>query len=361
MAGQQITQIVDGLIQRGRIQPAMRDNYISMLAASPELEQEFGAMFMMGSDYTNKTKQLANERKAAEDKLREGWSQINGERQRLQQWEGQVHEELSDYGRVMKEMPELTARMAAYEQTLRDYDMMDRVSVPPTRTHQPTHTPRDITSPAPTQRQQGQQTEGDHPYLTMDRAGRVLADYAALAGKAQRIGIEHYKLFGELLSDDLVTHYLSTGQDPEEFWKVKYGVENRRQEVSRQQQAASEAKMREDIRAELMREMALDPGRVVGGPFARQHKGGLTPNLEQYMQSRATQHGQNHANDQAATGAPQPPVDFIPPEKRPEIPAMRERLAAAERMFHENFDLYGNPTSDKGRRLANQYIGISQQ
>lgn len=344
MANQHITQLVDDLVSKGRIQSSMKDQYINLLTASPELTDEFTGMLLRGADYTNKTKQLADERRQAESILQSEKQKLLDDRRKLESWESSAKTDLNEYNRLIKDLPDMTAKLAAYEQTLRDYQILDQVSVPAS------------TSPKPPMYNQNYQAPQAPPtsqtplnFLSRDDAAGALRDFAILNNKMNRIQAKHQRLFGEPLEDDLVTHFLQTGEDPEKHWEVKYNVETKQQEIATRTREAEMAKMKETMRAELMQEFSVDPSKVMGGPL--QGKGGVSPLLEAYTQSRALSHSQNHANETVS-----PPADsFTPPEKRPEIAASRERVAAASNMFMKNFDITGNPTSDEGRGLSRRY------
>lgn len=344
MPNQEIERVVDGMIQSGRISRDMRDVYIR------DLESGLGDHLLRGSDYTNKTKELANARREAEAWLQNERQKVMEERKKLDNWYGQVQGELSETARIREEREALNARLAAAEQALRDYSIYDQVNLPPASKggtlpppvnppHNPSYTP-----PNPNA------NPGSLPYLTRDEFNNAVAGWMTLQNKLDRIKAEHQRLFNEPLQDDLITHFQQTGQDPEEHWRVKYAVENRRAEVQSRQREAEIAKIREDLRREIMGEMAVDPSKVMGNPF-QTPKGGLTPHLEQYTASRALTHGQNHANDEAAKGN----MDFIPPEQRPEIQAAQNRISGANKFYFQHFDINGNPTSEQGRQLAQRY------
>ncbi len=338
MANESIVRTVDDLIAKGRIQRELRDEYIRDMEAGLQND------LLRGSDYTNKTKELAQKRAEAERQIQAEYQKVQAERARLEQWQNQVQGELGK----LDALPEMAAKIAAYEQALRDYQvegksLLDHVAVP---------TIPKTTNPGyqPVQPKQPEQQQGGR-FMTMETAGAALRDFALLQSKVNRIQLEHQRLFGEPLYDDLIGHYLDTGEDPEQHWKIKHNVDNKRQQITQADQMAREAKIREETRAEIMKELALDPSRVTGTPLG-QHQGGLTPLMEQYSQSRALAHSQNTLG---GTTPPPGSTDFVPPEKRPEMAASRERVAAASRMFNEHFDLTGNPTTDKGRQLANTY------
>jgi hypothetical protein len=331
MPNEAIIRAVDDMIQKGRISRDLRDEYIQ------HFEQNLSSDLLRGADYTNKTKQLAEEKRAYEQKLQAEYQKLQSDRARLEQWQNQVQGELGK----LDALPEMAAKLAAYEQTLRDYQILDQVQVPtlPKPTN-PTYTQPSV------QHQQQQQAK----FMTMQDAGAALKEMALLQSKVNRIQNEHQKLFGEFLPDDLVSHYLDTGEDPEQHWRIKYNVDARKSQIFESNRLAEMAKLKEEMRAELLKEMSLDPSRVVG-PLGKP-QGGLTPMLEQYSQSRALAHSLPHANDKApAPGA----TEFVPPEKRPELAMSRERVARATEMFNQHFDVTGNPTTDQGRQLANKY------
>lgn len=336
MANEAIERAVDDLIQQGRVQRELRDEYIR------HFETNLQSDLLRGADYTNKTKQLADEKRAYEQRLQADYQKLQQDRARLEQWQNQVQGELSK----LDALPELAAKVAAYEQALKDYDIYDRVSVPtvpktpPTR-EQMYHNP----NLQPTQ----QQTPGR--FMTMETAGAALRDFALLQSKVSRVQAQHMKLFGEPLEDDLVSHYLDTGEDPEAHWRVKYAVDAKKQQIFEANRLAEIAKIREETRAELMKEFAMDPSRVTGSPLGKP-QGGLTPLLESYTQSRALANSQPHANDKTpAPGA----TEFVPPEKRSELMMSRERVAKASEMFNQHFDINGNPTTDQGRKFSQVY------
>jgi hypothetical protein len=341
MASQYITQLVDDLISKGRIQSSMRDNYLNMLTASPELEQELSSMLLRGGDYTKKTQELANERRQAEQWFNEEKQRLQAERQKLDSWYNNVQGELTEYEKVKREVLPI---MAAYRQKLEDYQILDEVTPPVKSTvpTNPTYTPP-------------KQTQGSTPvnnFITRDDFEKVVNNYNALNSKVDKIKSQHFKLFGEWLDEDLAGHYFQTGQDPEEYWRTKFAVETKRQEIEAKNREAETAKIREEERAKIMAEIATDPNRIVNPALGGRPVGGLTPHLEQFSHSRATAHSQNHANDNAAVGG----SEFIPPEKRAPIVSTRERTQAAVDKFSSNFDITGQPTTEEGRRMFREHF-----
>jgi hypothetical protein len=334
MANEAIERAVDDLIAKGRVQRELRDEYIR------HFEGNLQSDLLRGADYTNKTKQLADEKRAYEQKLQQEYQKLQSDRARLEQWQNQVQGELSK----LDALPEMAAKLAAYEQALKDYQIYDQVQVPQI----PRSTAPNYSTP-PRQDQQQQQQSGR--FMTVETAGAALRDFALLQSKVSRVQAQHMKLFGEPLEDDLVGHYLDTGEDPEQHWRIKYAVDTKRQQIFEANRLAEMAKLKEEMRAELMKEFAMDPSRVTGSPFGKPQNG-LTPLLENYSQSRALAHAQPHAHDKApAPGS----TEFVPPEKRSELAMSRDRVAKATEMFNQHFDVNGNPTTDQGRKFSQVY------
>jgi hypothetical protein len=332
MANPEVERVVDDLIQQGRVTTDMRNEYINLI------ERGLGDHLLRGADYTNKTKELAEQRRRDEQWLIQERQKIQAESDRLRQWESSARTELEKSTHVMNQLPELTAKVAAYEQRLRDYQIFDDNIVPPIKP-----------SPDPNINKQFQPALETKPMpkpLTVDDANQFGNNLLALVRKVNKIQNEHQRLFGEPLDDDLIEHFTQTGQDPEEYWKVKHNIPGKQAEIQAKKFEAERAKIREEERAKIMAEITTDPGRVVGMP-GLVSKGGLSPHLEQYTHSRALAHSQNHANEQK--------VDFIPPEQKSMITSGLERVSAAAEMYSKHFDLGGNPVSDEGKRLVQKY------
>lgn len=332
MANEAIEKAVDDLITKGRISRDLRNEYIQHFEANLQND------LLRGADYTNKTKELANARREAEQWINQERQKLQGDRQKLDSWYNGVQGELNEYERVKKED---LRKLAAYEQALKDYQidgkpLLEEVVVPtkPSISANPTPTPaRTMTTPT--------------NFVTRDDLEKVVNNYTVINGKIDSIKAQHHRLYGEYLEEDLMSQYFSTGQDPEEYWRTKYGVEARRQEIETKQREAEYEKLKAQAREEIMREVTTDPNRIVGAPGLAP-KGGLATHLERYMHSRALEHSQSTPNDQQRP-------EFVPPEKKADIPSTMERVSAASKMFYEHFDQYGNPTTERGRGLASKY------
>lgn len=337
-----IEQMVDEKIQRGLIAPALRDQQINTLAGNEEMAAAWAADLLRASDYTNKTKQFAEERRQASQQIEADRQRVQTERQRLQDWERTVQGQIAEANRIQADQTRLAAKAAAYEQTLRDYNMLGYVSVPedePVRTQPVTHPTNPVNPPnQPSQ------------YLSRDEANNAMQGMLQMSGKMMRIAGRHQQLFGAPLEEDLYSHYLTTGEDPERYWETKYAVAAKQSEIQAKQREAEIAKIREEERTKLMGELTMDPSRVVGAPqgvFGQNRN----PVMEQYAHSRALEHAQNGANLDAATGTEK----WVAPEMKPEIAMMRERVDRAKDMFVKNFDINGNPISEQGRQFTNKY------
>lgn len=354
---QYITQIVDDLISKGRIQSSMRDQYVNLMTASPDLAQEFEGMFLRGQDYTNKTKSLSDYRKQQEAALKQSQDQLAMERRKLEQWQTEAQAEINGYRNMATELADWKAKSAAYEQTLKDYQILDQVSVPksssvPVNTmnnNNPYYNPQSQYAQSPQTTPTSQTTS----YLTRDDAAGAIRELTMLQGKMSKIQARHMKLFGEPLDDDLVSHFLETGEDPEKHWEVKYNVQQKQQDIANKNKEAEIARIREEVRSQVISELSLDPTRITGGPLGRP-KGALNPVLENFSHSRAMEHSQNHANDNAA--APNR-NEFVPPEQRSIVAASRERVAAAANMWNKHFDDTGRPNNTpEGKAMFNKHF-----
>lgn len=338
MANPEVSRVVDELIRSGRVTENLRSEYEGLI------EKGLGDHLLRGADYTKKTQALADDRRQAESWLQAERQKIQDERNRLGQWEGQVRKDLDEYNRVMKEIPDLKAQMAAYQQTLSDYQILDKVNLPAKPAN--VEPPRQFNPP-----QQFQPPVQDKNYMTKEEADAFASNFFTLNSKIRSIDAQHQRLFGEPLEENLAEHYLRTGEDPENYWRVKYGVDGKRADIESKNREAYEAKIREEERAKILKEYSMDPSRVVGSPSGP--KGGLSPLLETYSGSRALEHSKNHANDNAAA----PPRDeFVPPEKRSIIAMDRERISNASKMYLDHFDLDGNPTSEQGKTMFRKHF-----
>src|SRR5262247_4794976 len=105
----------------------------------------------------------------------------------------------------MKEMPELTAKVAAYEQTLKDYQIFDQVSIPTPRIPSITDPPAPRTPVQPTQ------TTPTNKFLTVEDANMFGNNLLSLVKKVNKIQNDHQRLFGQPLEDDLIEHFIQTG------------------------------------------------------------------------------------------------------------------------------------------------------
>lgn len=334
MPNPSVEKTVDDLIASGRVSRELRNEYIR------DIENGLRDDLLRGSDYTNKTKQLAEEKRQLQQQMQTEYQKLQDDKRRLESWQSQVQGELSK----LDQLPEITATLAAYEQTLRDYNILDRVVVPTTGISSTK------TTPMPTNTQQTQHNPSNS-FLSKAEAGNALRDFAGLYSKVDKIRIRHLKLFGEYLDDDLVGHYLETGEDPEQHWRVKHAVANKEREVAQRDQDAQVAKIREEERAKLMQEIALNPGHVVAGPHSFSDRG-VSPLLEKYGHARALAHAENHANDNAAKGRG---ADTIP-ENKPDLAAQRDRVSSAIDFYHKHFDQSGNPISQEGEKMFRKHF-----
>ena len=67
-----IEKVVDDLIASGRVQRELRGEYIA------QLESGLKDDLLRGADYTNKTKQLAEEKRRLEDQVKSDYNKLQG-------------------------------------------------------------------------------------------------------------------------------------------------------------------------------------------------------------------------------------------------------------------------------------------
>lgn len=334
MADPNVERVVDGLIQSGRISQEHRAFYVQ------QIESGLGDHLLRGADYTRKTQELAQARREFDQQVATERQKLTGQQQKLEDWYNRVEGDLRDYD-------SLKAKAAAYEQKLRDYNIYDEVEQPRNPNNP---TPRPVDS-------RQTQVNTNHRPLTVEEGNRFASDILLLQSKLNRIQNEHFRVFGQPLppDEDLVAHFMKTGDDPEQYWRTKYNVDSRKAEIQAQSQAAYEEKIRAEERAKVMAEITSDPNRVAGAPVLGR-VGGVSPLLEAYSQSKATQHSQNRANEEVATGMVPKDGERLNPERINEIPAAMDRINNAASKFQRMFSDDGTPVSEEGKAAFRKHF-----
>ena len=326
---QQIEATVDGLIREGRIGQGMRDQYIQMLAADDKTAEYFASTLSKGEDYTRKTQELAAQRRQQEQELADMRSGIERERQNLQQWQTQAMGELQRLQGLEGSQAVLAAKVAAYEQALRDYQLLDQVQVPTVPTSAAPMAPAQPWGQPPASRPaQPAQSQ----FIGRDEAASVLREMMQMQEKGLLLAQRHQQLFGQPLMDPIVSESLAAGQDVEAYWRAKFNVGAREAEVAAKTREAEIAAIKQQAREEVMRELANDPSRVVaGGAFGPMEKGLI---LQQYSLDRA------ELEKQAALGTDgKRPA----PERMSDLALSRARITEATQFFNQHFNPDGTP------------------
>lgn len=336
----QVTQTVDELIQQGVIARDMRDQYINLMAANDAVAERFGGMLMRGSDYTRKTQEVAEQRRQLQATQDAERAKLASDRTALEQWQRQAQAKLAEADALGKQLPELAAKVAAYEQILADYNLQDQVklSSPSYSTPAPAaHTP----APA------GASPVSGGQWLSREEGIGALRELLEQQQQMAIIQARHAQLFGAPLLDPVLTEAMNANQRVEDYWRAKYNVAGKEAELAQKQRDQEVAAMREQLRAELQAEYASDPNRLIGGPSPL---GGLTKSqlLDTYAASKAL--AASPLNQ-----APEGGASSLPPEQRPDIAASRARLDAATAMFAKNFSPDGRPLTEDARALAAAY------
>jgi hypothetical protein len=335
MPNQEIEKVVDGLIQSGRVSREHRDFYVG------QLESGLGDHLLRGSDYTKKTQELAEARRQFDQQVAQERAKLTERQQKLENWYNGVENDLRSYDHLKQEA-------AAYKQKLQDYNIYDEAEQP----RQTNPTPRQPVDPRQTQ------LPAEKRPLTVEEGNRFASDMLLLQSKLNRIQNEHFRVFGQPLpaDEDLVAHFMKTGDDPELYWRTKYNVEGKKAELESQSRLAYEEKIRAEERAKVMAEMTSDPNRVLGAPVLGR-QGGVSPLLEAYSQSKATQHSQNRSNEDLATGmVPKQDGERLNPERINEIPAAMDRINSAASKFRNMFSDDGTPVSEEGKAAFRKHF-----
>jgi len=329
-AVEQVRGIVDGLIGQGKIDASQRDQYLSMLAGDDAKAQLFSSMLLMGSDYTRKTQAVAEERRKLEAenlKLQSSWQ---AKRQELEVWEAQAKQELARANTLMsKDVPELTAKVAAYEQALRDYDLMDRVQVP-TFTPDNKSANMDYINNQKPSTNLGEATPStlNSSYLGREEALTAMRQLVDLTGDSMMIAARHQELFGRPLDSNIVKDAMASGQDLNTYWRMRYNVEAREAEVAQKKREDEIARIREEERSKILAEfssnpsLASSPGMGTPRPLAV---------FETYNPSKAMDSNQAKA-----------------PEMVPDLASHNSRVGDALSYFRQHFDSEGNPRQGGG-------------
>lgn len=335
MADPNVEKVVDDLIRSGRVSQDHRAFYVQ------QIESGLGDHLLRGADYTRKTQELAQARREFEQQVAAEKQRLSERQQKLENWYNGVEGDLRDYDR-------LKTTSAAYEQKLKDYNIYDEVEQP--RPHNPSPTPRQPVDPRQTENRPG-------GFLTVEQGNRFASDMLLLQSKLNRIQNEHFRVFGAPLpaDEDLVAHFMKTGEDPEAYWNTKYNVAGKRAEIEAQNRIAYEDKIRAEERAKVMAEITSDPNRVAGAPVLGR-VGGVSPLLEAYSHSKATQHSQNRANEDVATGMVPKDGERLNPERINEIPAAMDRINNAASKFQRMFSDDGTPVSEEGKAAFRKHF-----
>jgi len=232
MANEAIERTVDGLIQSGRISRDLREVYIR------DMEAGLSDHLLRGSDYTKKTQELAEARRQFDAQVAQERQKLNERQQKLEGWYSNVQGDLQEYDR-------LKTTAAAYEQKLRDFNIYDEVEHP--RQNIPTQR-------TPVDPRQNNIPDEKRP-LTVEQANRFANDMLTLQSKMSRIQNEHFAVYGAPLpaDEDLIAHFMKTGEDPEHYWRVKYNIEGKKQESIQRQRQEYEDKIRAEERAKVVK------------------------------------------------------------------------------------------------------------
>lgn len=329
---QVLETLVDEMIQKGIITADQKASQISALAADDRAAEYWANSFLRQQDYTKKTMSLAEERKQLESERQARMSEVEQERRKLVDWEQQTRAEVERLRQLENTAFAQSTRLAQMEQVLKDYGLADQLTALPTT---PATSPSSPSPVASTQEPKMDKST-DPNFVSRDEAAQAMQEILRLQSRAMLINNRHQQLFGQPLTDDIISESLQANVDIESYWKTKYGVETREATLREEQARNEREKMKEELRRELMSEYAADPSRVIGGtPVTSNSPGHI---LERYAASRA-------AVPVPAEGQP-----AVAPERQPEIALHQNRIGEAISYFRQNFTPDGSPINGDSRR-----------
>lgn len=327
-ATEQVRGIVDELVSTGRIRGDEKDNYLTLLAGDPARAEVFAGMLLRGKDYTVKSQQLAEQRREVERLKTQEQQTWAAKRQELENWQRAAQAELDEAKRLGQNVAQLSAKVAAYEQALRDYQLLESVQVP-TEVNSMDYQNPNRTPVAPVQA--AQPVNPTNEYLGRDEAARVLQQVVTMTGEAMVLAARHQKLFGQPLDSNLIQEALQAGEENlDRYWRTKYNVEAKESELRQQEMDAERNRIREEERAKVLQEFASNPS-MASMPGGNQ--GRPLQIFETY----------NPAKAMDATTA------VKAPELIPDLAAASSRVSDAVSFFRQQFDSDGNPRTGSGR------------
>lgn len=342
---EQIEASVDTMITQGRIQSTMRDQYINLLTANDKVAEYFGTGFMQAGDYTRKTQGHADQVRTWQAQQEAERAKFQKDRTDLEQWQKQAQTEFDRMKGLEQQFPTLTAKIAAYEQILKDYGLTEQVQIP--------NLPQGESS-MPNNNNNGNsfQAQGSPvspgaksqtaDYITREDVAAFARELINLQGKALRITARHQQLFGAPLVDDIVSEAMAAGQEPEHYWATKYNVPAKESELAKQAIDVEKVRMEAEIRAKVMAELAIDPSRVLT-PHGLQSVSSKGAVLDRYAASRALEY-----NPLTGASTADPSQPLISPEKLPNLSQTISRINEAKDFFNKTFNSDGTPLNGGG-------------
>ena len=332
-----IETLVDEMISKGIVDASARDTQIQTLTADERQAEFWANSFLRQQDYTRKTMSIAEERKKFEEEQQAKLREIEHQRANLQMWERDTRAEIDRLRNLEGTAFAQTEKLARMEQVLRDYGLADQiptVDIPST----PTSSPAPASNPPETRMSNNSNNSNEPAYISREEAAAALQNVMQLNSRAMIINNRHQQLFGQPLTDDIVSESLKSGVDIEQYWRTKYGVDTREAALQDERARQERERIREELRAELMKEYAVDPSRVISGTSTISSSPGHI--LERYSASRAV----------APTSAEAPATSSPAPEMRPDLGNHQSRVGEAISFFRQNFTPDGTPITGDSRR-----------
>lgn len=325
---------VDEMISKGIVSRDLRDQYINMMAGNEQLAGEFNNRLAGGSYFTRRAQEDAEARRRAE-------SEIAAERSRLQQWEQQSRAQITRLEQEAQKAAQLEAELAAYRQFVKDNNYQEYIAVK--ETQRPTMG-QSLDHRSPTIPSPGQEA----PYITREYAQGVVGDLLSLQRKGFQIAATHHRLFGSPLTDDIIGEAMAANQDPEQYYRAKYNIDQKEAELRDRERQNEITRIREEERSKLMQEYSVDPSRLTGNSST-------FPGMERSTLQTAYMDSAAKARNPLAEGG-----DPLPPERRPDLQMAADRVSRASALYAKHFNPDGKALTSEGSSLVQKHGDFSQ-
>lgn len=260
MPNQKAIEAAKGYI--GSLSAARQKAYAGLLKDDEALE-ELGQSVMLQSDYTRKTQEAAETRKALEKEAND----LKERRAALEKWREDANKKFDS---TLKEKETLQTRLTEAEARMQTLSAKYQIPEEEIKLQMQATGQDAATAAAKVANQGGKAVQAGQEgadmsqYLSQEMFQQESASLAVANAQVFDLMREHEKLFGESIkAADLIKGALQKGTSLQQYWESEYKVADKRQEVAAQERADWERKIREEERAKIASEyegQGLNPG-----------------------------------------------------------------------------------------------------